>query len=101
MMMRRESLTGAGSVLVAFLATQHHNLHMLLMTLGMGSAGMGLMTNFPLIRRLMLVISLIMAVLTLYRLWRQPRPARMRLLGGLSAAFSLVLVLWSVYQFGI
>lgn len=100
-MMRRENLTAAGSMALAFLATQHHNLHMLLVAMGMGSAGMGLMTNFPLIRRLMLAVSLVMAGTTLYGLWRHQRPVRMRIAGGVSAAVSLALVAWSVYQFGL
>lgn len=99
--MRKENLTAAGSMLLAFLATQHHNLHMLVVALGMGSAGVSFMNNFPLIRRLLLVISLVMAGVTLHGLWRQKRPVRMQVLGGLSAGISLTLVAWSVYQFGL
>jgi hypothetical protein len=99
--MRRENLTAVGSLALAFLATQHHNLHMLIVALGMGSAGMGLMNDFPLLRRLMLAMSLVMAGVTVYGLWRRQRPVRMRVLGGFSAGFTLVMVAWSVYQFGL
>lgn len=99
--MRKESLTAAGSMLLAFLASQHHNLHMLLFTVGMGSAGMGFMTHFPMIRRFMLLMSVVMTGLTVWQLWRRQRPAPMRVVGGISAAVSLGLVVWSVYQFGL
>lgn len=99
--MWKENLTATGSMLLAFLATQHHNLHMLLITLGMGSAGMGFMTHFPMIRRLMLAMSLGMAGVTVYQLWSRQRPVQMRVLGGVSAGLSLVLVVWSVYKFGL
>jgi hypothetical protein len=97
--MRKEGFAAGVSMLFAFLATQHHNLHMLLFTLGMGSAGMGFMTHFPMIRRLMLAMSLIMAAVTVYQIWGKPR--RMRIVGGVSAGLSVVLVVWSVYQFGL
>lgn len=99
--MRKENLAAVGSALLAFLATQHHNLHMLLIPLGMGSAGMGFLTHFPMIRRLMLAMSLCMAGFATYQLWSRQRPARMRVLGGVSAGLSFVLVVWSVYKFGL
>ena len=99
-MLRRESLVSAGSMLLVFLASQHHTLHMLLMTVGVGGAGMGFMTVFPVVRRAMLVLSLLMTGWTLYQLSRPHRPKPMRLTGGLSAAVSLGLIVWSVYQYG-
>jgi hypothetical protein len=98
---RREGLTAVGSMLLAFLASQHHTLHMLLFTLGMGSAGMGFMNQFPVLRRAMLLMSLMMTGWTVYRLWRRQRPTGMRIFGALSAALSLALIGWSVYQFGL
>lgn len=100
-MLKRESVSSVGSMLLAFLASQHHMLHMLLITAGVGGAGMGFMTMFPVIRRSMLILSVLMTCWTLYSLQRQRRPKVMRLVGGLSAAVSIGLVVWSVYQFGI
>jgi len=34
--MKRESLTSGGGVVLAVLASQHHNLHMLVLALGLG-----------------------------------------------------------------
>jgi hypothetical protein len=100
-LLRKEGLTAGGSMLLAFLASQHHTLHMLLFTFGMGSAGMGFMNQFPAFRRVMLLMSLMMTGWTIYRLWSRQRPAGVRIFGGLSAALSLGLVIWSVYQFGL
>lgn len=100
-MLRREGLAAGGSMLLALLASQHHTLHMLLLTLGMGSAGMSFMNQFPLLRRAMLLMSLIMTGWTIYRLWSRQRPAGVRIFGGLSVALSLGLIAFSVYQFGL
>lgn len=44
--MSKEGLTSIGAVILAFLASQHHNLHMLLFAIGIGSAGTSFMTCF-------------------------------------------------------
>jgi hypothetical protein len=58
--MSKEGLTSFGAVVQAFLASQHHTLHTLLFTIGMGSAGTSFMTMLPLVRRIMLLMSLAM-----------------------------------------
>lgn len=100
-MQRRESVLSVGSILLAFLASQHHTLHMLLMALGAGGASMSFMAMFPMVRRAMLILALLMIGWTIRQLYRQQQPKAMRLMGSLSAVVSLALVAWSVYQFGI
>lgn len=100
-MKAQTGLTAGGSVVLAFLASQHHTLHMLLFTAGVGGAGMGFMTAFPLIRRAMLLLSLLMTGWTVYQLWRRRPHGAMRVLGGLSPAASLALVAWSMLQYGV
>lgn len=98
--MRKEALTSIGAVILAFLASQHHTLHMLLLAVWVGGAGMSFMTTFPLIRRAMLLMSLLMVVVILYQVRDPKRPLPMRITGGVSVLLTLGLVAWSVLQFG-
>jgi len=99
--MRTEGITSFGAVFLAFLATQHHNLHMLLIAIGIGGAGMGFMTMFPVVRRIMLLMSLAMVGLMVYRARDSRRPASMRILNIVSVLVTLGLAGWSVSQFGL
>lgn len=99
--MRREWLSSFAAVAFAFLSTQHHNLMMLLLALGLGSAGTSVMTQVPLVRTAMLVVSLAMAAAIGYQIARPSRPAAMRLIGALSIFFTLGLAGWSVLRFGL
>jgi hypothetical protein len=97
----QEVLTSVGPVVLAFLASQHHTLHMLLLSLGMGTAGMSFMAMYPDIRRGMLAISLLAAGLAAYQVSRRGRPRWMRLGQLLSAIGTLLLVGWSLIRFGL
>ena len=99
--MRREWLLEIGAVGLAFLGAQHHNLMMLLFAVGLGNAGMSLMTQMPLIREAMLAISLLMAAVIAYQISRPNRPTAMRITGTLSILFTLGLAGWSVLHFGL
>lgn len=99
-MLRREAVTSIGSVVLAFLASQHHAIHMLLIAAGLGGAGISSVITSPIIRRGMILISLIMTGVTLYRLWRRPCSWVSRMIDGMSAIVSIGLVIWSVIQFG-
>lgn len=100
---RGERLTSAGSVIVAFLASQHA-LHMLLM-LGLGGASMGVgmsfMAAYPTLRRVMLLIAVVMAGVTAYLLVRHRPPLARRVMNVLSIALTLGLLIWSISQFGV
>ena len=99
--MEKGWVASIGSIALAFLASQHHTLHMLLFTLGMGSAGMSFMTMFPVVRRVMLLMSLAMLGVIGYQVRDQKRPIPMRIMGGVSMLLTLGLLIWSVMQFGI
>lgn len=99
--MRTEGVTSFGAVFLAFLATQHHNLHMLLFAIGMGGAGMSFMTMFPIVRQIMLLMSLAMVGLMVYRARDSRRPSSMRIVNVVSVLVTLGLVGWSVSQFGL
>jgi hypothetical protein len=101
MTMRREWLLSFGAMALAFLGTQHHNLMMLFLALGLGNAGMSVMTAVPLVRTAMLVMSLLMAAALGYQISRPSRPLAMRVTGALSILFTLGLTGWSVLYFGL
>ena len=94
-------ITAVGSILVAFLASQHHLIHMLILLIPFGSAGMSFMSAFPLLRRGMLLMSLVMVGVTLWQMWRGRDHRSMMVLGGVSVALTVGLILWSVAQFGL
>ena len=99
--MSKEGLASVAAVVLAFLASQHHTLHMLLLTVGIGSAGMSFMTMFPVVRRVMLLMSLVMVGVIVYQVCDPKRPIPMRIMGGASILLTLGLSIWSVMQFGI
>ena len=98
------SAAGLASPLLALLASQHHLLHMLVIGAATGSAGMSFMTDYPSVRRAMLVISLGAATFGLYRVWRRPDSSTAQLTTGpsftLTAALA-ALAAWSIVQFGL
>ena len=101
MTMRREWLLSFGAVVLAFLSTQHHNLMMLFLALGLGDAGMSVMTDVPLVRTAMLVVSLVMVGAIGYQISRPGHPRAMRITGALSILFTLGLGGWSLMHFGL
>jgi hypothetical protein len=100
-LMQRGLTLSIGAVLLAFLGTQHHNLMMLLFAVGLGNAGMSFMTQFPLVRDVMLGMSLVMVALIGYQISRPGRPTAMRVTGTLSVLITLGLAGWSVLHFGV
>ncbi len=98
---RKARLVAVGSVIVAFLASQHHLIGMLILLVTFGSAGMSVMSVFPLLRRGMVLMSLVMVAVTLWQMWRWRRNRSMAVLGGICVVLALGLVLWSVTQFGL
>ena len=101
MTMRREWLLSIGAVVLAFLGAQHHNLMMLLFMLGIGGASMTAMTAAPLVRIVMLILSLVMAAIAGYQISRPNRPLAMRVTGVLSILFTVGIVGWSLLRFGL
>jgi hypothetical protein len=74
---------------------------MLIMALGLGGAGATFMQAYPAVRRVMLLISLTMVAVNAVSLRRGAMSARMRLWVVFFSILTLVLVVWSVIQFGL
>ena len=74
---------------------------MLFLALGLGDAGMSVMTDVPLVRTAMLVLSLVMVGAIGYQISRPGRPRAMRITGALSILFTLGLAGWSLQHFGL
>ena len=66
--MRKEWFISAFAIVPAFLASQHHNLMMLLMATGLSGAETTSMTAVPLARRAMLLLSLAMLIVLGYQI---------------------------------
>ncbi len=99
--MRREGLTSVGGAVLALLASQHHNLHMLILAFGLGGAGMTFMQAYPGIRRVMLLLSVGTVALNVVSLRRTSMTAAMRALVGGFTLLTAALIAWSLLQFGI
>jgi hypothetical protein len=97
----RQVLVSAGPVMLAFLAGQHHTVHMLLLSFGLGTAGVSFLTMYPSIRRGMLAVSLAVAAVLVYQATRPGRSRAMRVTQGLSVLTTVVLIGWSVGEFGL
>ncbi len=99
--MQRERALSIGAMVLAFLASQHHTLHMLLLAAGPGGASVSVMTAIPLVRRVMLVMSLVIVMVMIYQMRKSKRPKSVRLMSAVSIVVTLGLVGWSVMQFGL
>jgi hypothetical protein len=100
-MVRKDRVLSISAVVLAFLASQHHTLHMLLLVFGLGGAGASFMTTAPLLRRAMLLMSLAMVAVIAYQIRNPGRPRSFRIFGAISIALTLGLVGWSIMQFGL
>ncbi len=99
--MKRARLTSVGGAVLALLASQHHNLHMLILAFGLGGAGMTFMQAYPGIRRVMLLVSMGMVALNVLSLRHTSMTPAMRVLVGGFTLLTLGLIVWSLLQFGI
>ncbi len=97
----KERVLSIGAVVLAFLASQHHTLHMLVLVFGLGGAGASFMTTAPWLRRGMLLMSLVMAAVIAYQIRRADRPRAFRISGAISILLTLGLVGWSIANFGL
>lgn len=99
--MRREWFISIRATVLAFFTSQHHSLHMLLLSIGLGGAGMNFMTAFPLVRRTMLLVSLVMIAVIGDQMRDAKRPRSMRITSATSIVVTLGLAVWSIMQFGL
>ena len=98
--MRFQTWASIGAIALAAIASQHHLLHMVLLALGVGGAGMGSIMASGLVRQLMLVVSVGVALVTLRRLMRPSQHHFVRLLDSFTVVATFVLVGWSLLRFG-
>jgi hypothetical protein len=98
---KTEGTASIGAMALAFLASQHHNIHMVLLTLGLGGSGMTFLQVYPGIRRGMLLASLVVVALNLRSLKRRPMTSVMRRLVVIFSVLTAALVVWSLARFGI
>ena len=101
MKLQKERVLEIGAMLLAFIASQHHALHMLLIAAGLGGASMSTVTAFPWLRRAMIAMSLVMVVVMAYQMRRPERPKSIRVMNAVSIVVTLGFVAWSIVQFGI
>jgi hypothetical protein len=89
-----------GAAVLAFVASQHHNVHMLLIALGAGGAGSTFMQTYPWARRLMLLVSIGVVAVNLAGLRTSRLPQRTRRVVLVFSALTIIIVIWSVARFG-
>ncbi|HVB16290.1 MAG TPA: hypothetical protein VNF04_07150 [Stellaceae bacterium] len=87
-------------MLLAFLASQHHTFMMLLLAFGLSGAAMSFMTAAPVVRNVMLGMSLAMVAVILWQMRDSRRPRSMRIIGAISIVATLGLSAWSLTRFG-
>ena len=73
---------------------------MLLLSIGMGGAATSFITAVPLVRRVMLLLSLAMVAVIGYQMRDAGRPRSMRIMGAISIMVTLGLAVWSIMRFG-
>lgn len=101
MRLKTEGTASIAAMLLAFLASQHHNVHMALLTLGLGGSGMTFMKVYPGVRRAMLLLSLLVVAVNLKSLRRQSAPPAMRAaVVGLSV-LTIGVIAWSLSRLGL
>ena len=98
---KKQGVASIGGMALAFLAGQHHNLHLALLTLGLGGSGMTFMEVYPSIRRGMLVMSLVVVAVNLRSVRRAPATFAMRALIVGSSGLTLGVIAWSLLRFGL
>ena len=99
--MHKKTFFSVGSVVLALLASQHHTLHMLLLMFGIGGASMSFMAMYPILRRTMLLMALLMVIATAYQLRQRQQRRIMHVFSIISIVVTLGLLAWSTLQFGL
>ncbi|WP_353948382.1 hypothetical protein ABNN70_00475 [Sporolactobacillus sp. Y61] len=92
-------LKSIGSVLFAILATSHHWLHVLLISVGLTSIGAFLFNMSPLLKMILLIVSLLISVQFIFvakRKWRHERSIAW--VYAISSILSIVIVFSAIPQ---
>ena len=88
------------AMVLAFLASQHHNFMMLLLAFGLSDAAMSFMSAAPIVRNVMLGLSLAMIAVIAWQIRDRGRSRSLRLMGAVSLAVTVGLSAWSISRFG-
>jgi hypothetical protein len=99
--MRSSFVSAIVAPVLALVATQHHLIHMLLITAGIGGAGMSGMMFNSVLRRIMLLVSLLMVALTVIRLMRGHGANAARVVSAVSVVLTLALLMWTTFMYGL
>lgn len=97
---RGGNIPAIGAIVLALLASQHHTLMMALLAFGLSGAAMSVMTVVPVVRTVMLGLSLVMVAVIAWQIRDARRPRSMRIMGVLSIAATIGLSVWSISRFG-
>ncbi len=89
------------AMLLAFLASQHHTIMMMLLAFGLSDAAMSFMTAMPAVRDAMLGMSFMMVGVIGWQIRDSRRPKSMRVMGAASIVGTLGLAAWSILHFGV
>jgi hypothetical protein len=87
--------------LLALLASQHHTIMMTLFAFGLSNTAMSFMTAAPLVREIMLGMSLVMIAVVAWQIKDKRRPTSMRVTGAVSIVATLALAAGSIIHFGV
>ncbi|MFC4766851.1 hypothetical protein [Effusibacillus consociatus] len=98
----RQAAVSLSSVLLSFLASSHHWLHMgILLLLGGSTNMMATMSGVLWIRRFMIVATVFTVLVSLYRLYRHRNKRKWIFALTIASAFlSVSMILYTVSQFG-
>lgn len=102
----KQTVTSVGSLILSFLASSHHWIHMVIMMLITGSMGTmsnmsGTMSAIVWFRRFMIVATLLTAGFSMYRLYRHKcKDRKMIGLTFLSSVISVGFVVYTLVDFG-
>ncbi len=74
---------------------------MTLFAFGLSNTAMSFMTAAPLVREIMLGMSLVMIAVVTWQIKDKRRPTSMRVTGAVSIVATLALAAWSIIHFGV
>lgn len=99
---KAQLVTSIGSIVLSFIASSHHWLHMaILFVLGSSTGMMASMSSIIWVRRFMIIATLVTTVFSLYRLGKQKHMSPlMKWITIGSAVISLGFVVYTIFTFG-
>lgn len=94
-------IAAIAAVVLAFLASQHHTIMVSLFAFGLGNTAISFMTAAPLVREIMIGMSLVMVAVVAWQIKDRRRPRSMRVTGAISIVATLALAAYSIFHFGL